>query len=60
MSDTSRHNQLFESLVEKAELKQTVYQHTFESFKMLKPVIDNFTEEYRLFNKEKKTEKSDK
>lgn len=57
MSDTSRHNQLFESLVEKAELKQSVYEHTFESFKLLKPVIDNFITNYSLFNKEKKTKK---
>ena len=57
MSDTSRYNQLFESLVEKAELKQSVYQHTFESFKLLKQVIDNFTEEYKLFSEDKKAGK---
>lgn len=44
-----KHNQLFEKLIGKAELKQTVYHQTFSSFKMLKKGIDKLTTQYQEY-----------
>jgi len=41
--------ELLEKLIKKAELKQIVYHKTFESFKLLKKVIDKLTVEYQEY-----------
>jgi len=42
-------DQLFEKLIGKAELKQTVYHQTFSSFKLLKKGIDKITAQYHEY-----------
>ena len=41
--------QLFEKLIKKAELKQTVYHQTFKSFKQLKKGIDKLNLQYQQY-----------
>jgi len=41
--------QLFASLIKKAELKQKVYANTFESFRLFKKTIDRMTVEYEEY-----------
>ncbi len=42
-------DQLFVKLIQKATLKQIVYRNTFESFRLLKKVIDGFAGEYEKY-----------
>ena len=58
MSQNTRHPELFQSLVEKAELKQKVYRCTIDSFRLLKQVIDRFTAEFTNYKEDNKTTKS--
>lgn len=41
--------ELFKNLIEKAALKQIVYRNTFESFRLLKKVIDSFATDYEKY-----------
>jgi hypothetical protein len=54
MSTSSSHDELFERLASKANLKQTVYHNTFDSFKLLKKVIDSYALEYTNYCEQKK------
>ena len=47
-------DQLFQKLLKKADLKQAVYHNTFESFKLLKKVIDKLTVEFQDYYAEHK------
>jgi len=46
---TTGKDELFNKLIIKAELKQTVYHQTFDSFKQFKKGIDKFTARYREY-----------
>ena len=46
--------ELFDKLIQKSELKQAVYQNTFESFKIFKKIIEQMSHNYRNHTKAKK------
>lgn len=46
--------QLFDKLIKKSELKQTVYQSTFDSFNLLKKTIEQMSRNYQAYTKSKK------
>jgi len=46
--------ELFDKLIQKSELKQTVYQNTFESFKIFKKIIEQMSHNYHNHTKAKK------
>lgn len=46
--------QLFDKLIKKSELKQTVYQSTFDSFNLLKKTIEQMSRNYQTYTKSKK------
>jgi len=45
---------LFDKLIQKSELKQTVYQNTFESFKIFKRIIEQMSHSYHTYTRAKK------
>ena len=47
---------LFDKLIEKSELKQTVYNNTFDSFKTFKTVIEQMKHHYHAYAKTKKAD----
>jgi len=51
---TPDEKQLFDKLVQKSELKQTVYQSTFESFNLLKKMIEQMSRNYQTYTKIRK------
>jgi len=46
--------QLFDKLIQKSELKQTVYQSTFDSFNLLKKTIEQMSRNYQTYTKTRK------
>ncbi len=46
--------QLFDKLIKKSELKQTVYQSTFDSLNLLKKTIEQMSQNYQAYTKSKK------
>ena len=55
-SDAQPENeQLFDKLIQKAELKQTVYHQTFKSFKLLKKGIDKINTQFQEYYAEHKS-----
>ena len=56
MSIDQKHDEkkLFDKLIQKSELKQTVYQNTFESFNILKKIIEQMSHSYHNHSKTKK------
>lgn len=46
--------QLFDKLIQKSELKQTVYQSTFDSFNLLKKTIEQMSRNYQTYIKTRK------
>ena len=45
---------LFDKLIQKSELKQSVYQSTFDSFNLLKKAIEQMSHDYQAYNKSRK------
>jgi hypothetical protein len=46
--------QLFDKLIKKSELKQTVYHSTFDSLNLLKKTIEQMSQNYQAYTKSKK------
>lgn len=50
---TTNENQLFDQVTQKSELKQTVYQSTFDSFNIFKKVLEKMCHDYKTYLKSK-------
>ncbi len=51
MSETDNTDDLFKLVIDKSSLKNTVYNNTFESFNMLKDVVDNLAKDFDSYRK---------